>query len=176
MSCTTLSISGIDARCDIARGGIKEIYITDRASIEPGTATAGVLASLALATGGTKMKPFRFRKGQASMSAVATIDPATGNNFYTTTITINFTKIDAAKRVVIQALVAGGAAVIAKDNNNSYWYLGYDDNVDTVQADYEWGAANTDANQIVLGLQDISNEAPYNVDEDCITSTLVDGL
>lgn len=176
MSCTTLSVSGIDARCDTARGGIKEIYVTDRASIDAGTPSAGILSSLALTTSGTKMKPFRFRKNQASMSSVATIDAATGNTFYTTIITINFAKIDAAKRVAIQAMLAGGAAVIAKDNNNLYWYLGYDDVVDCIQADYEWGTANTDANQIVLGLQDISNEAPYNVDEDCITTSLVDGL
>jgi len=176
MACTTLSLSGIDARCDTTIGGVKEVYITDHASVVPGSAVSGILSSLALATSGTKMKMFRFRKGQASMVSTATIDKTTGNNFITTVLSITFTKMDAAKRVQIQALIAGGACVIVKDNNGKYWFLGYDDVVDSASAEGNTGAAVTDANAYTIGLEDVSRELPFEVADTCITSTLIDGL
>jgi hypothetical protein len=74
-------------------------------------------------------------------------------------------------RVEITALAMGDLAVIVKDANGKYWYLGKDEPVNASAGDGQTGTARGDANRYTITLQDESKEMPYEVD-----SSIVDAL
>lgn len=174
MSCASLSLAALDSRCDTSTGGVKEVYIGAFGDLTPGTPSAGLISALTLA--GSKLVIFRFRKGAATMEATANIDADNGSAYVTTTIAMNFTKMESAKRVQIQALIAGGAMCIVLDNNGKYWLLGYDAPLDCSAASGSSGTGWGDANQYSITLTDTSRELPFEVAGTAITSTVIDGL
>lgn len=174
MSCASLSLAALDSRCDTSTGGVKEVYIGAFGDLTPGTPSAGLISALTLA--GSKLVIFRFRKGAATMEATANIDADNGSAYVTTTIAMNFTKMESAKRVQIQALIAGGAMCIVLDNNGKYWLLGYDAPLDCSAASGSTGTAWSDANQYTITLTDTSRELPFEVAGTAITSSVIDGL
>lgn len=174
MACNTLSLNSIDSRCDTTIGGVKEVYLGNFGDVTPGTPSSGLISALTLA--GSKLEIFRFRKGTATMESTANIDADNGSAYVTTTIAMAFSRMDSAKRVEIQALIAGGAMGLVLDNNGKYWLLGYDNPLDCSAAGGTTGTAFSDANQYTLTLIDTSKELPYEVAAAAVTSSIVDGL
>ena len=110
MACSSLALAAIDSRCDTSVGGVKEVYIGDFGAVTPGTPSSGLIPSLTLAgSPGVKLVIFRFRPGAASMEMNANVDNDNGSSYVETTLAITFTKMESAKRVQMQALLAGGA-------------------------------------------------------------------
>lgn len=174
MSCATLTLSAIDSRCDVSTGGVKEVYIGNFGDVTPGTPSSGLISALTLS--GSKLVVFRMRKNSATMESTANIDTDNGSAYVTTTIAMNFTKMESTKRIEIQALIAGGAMCIVLDNNGKYWLLGYDAPLDCSAASGTTGTNFSDANQYSLTLIDTSRELPFEVAAAAITSSVIDGL
>lgn len=175
MSCATLSLAAIDSRCDTSIGGVKEVYIGAFGAVTPGTPASGLISALTLA--GSKLVIFRFRPGSASMEINANIDNDNGSGYVETTLALNFTKMESAKRVQVQALLAGGAMAIVRDNNDKYWLLGYDNPLQAVGGTVGGtGTQFSDANRYSPSLLDISKELPYEVASTAITSSVIDDL
>ena len=175
MGCAALTLSAIDARCDTSVGGVKEVYVGSFGEIVPGTPSSGVISALSLANN-KKMVIFRVRPGAASMEINANIDNDNGAAYIETTTAITFTKMEAAKRVQMQALLAGGAMAIIRDNNDKYWYNGYDNPLQCASLTGGTGVAFSDANRYALSLIDTSKELPYEVASSAITSSVIDDL
>lgn len=92
-----------------------------------------------------------------------------------TQLVMNFGKMDATKRAEIQALLQGEVQVIAVDNNNESWLLGYDVPVIPVGAqNAQSGAAMTEANQYSITLQDSARQLPYPFTDATVYSAVVD--
>jgi hypothetical protein len=66
----------------------------------------------------------------------------------------------------------GDLAVIVKDANGKYWYLGKDEPVNASAGDGQTGTNRGDANRYTLTLQDNSLEMPYEVDATIIENLL----
>ena len=71
--------------------------------------------------------------------------------------------METTKRVEMTALAIGDLAVIVKDANGKYWYLGYDEPVNASAGDGQTGTARGDSNRYTLTLQDESLGLPYEV-------------
>ena len=70
-------------------------------------------------------------------------------------------------------MATGEMAVIVKDNNGKFWYLGYDEPVMASAGDGQTGTAASDANRYSITLQDQSLAFPYEV-EASVIDTIVD--
>jgi hypothetical protein len=79
--------------------------------------------------------------------------------------------METVKRVEITALALGDLAVIVKDANGKYWYLGKDEPVNASAGDGQTGTARSDANRYTITLQDNSLQMPYEV-----SSSVIDGI
>ena len=76
--------------------------------------------------------------------------------------------MDTTKRIEISALAQGELAVIVKDANGAYWFLGKDAPVKASAGDGLTGTARADRNGYSITLQDNSLELPLEVDAEIV--------
>lgn len=182
MACENITLNGLGVGCKDSMGGIKEVYAIkhdDVVSVTVSTSgdTKGMISAITTKTvssASMKFKTFKFRKQTSSFTSTMNIDEAIGTFSISTDLNLQFTKMTTLKNNEIMGLLYEGLAVIVKDQNNKYWYLGYDNPVTSTAGTAQSGTAIGDLNGYNVTLNDISNRLPYEVDPELITSTLVD--
>ena len=174
MGCAkTLTGMGLDCRESV--GGIKEVYILgDRSEVKV-TVTQDAITGITLDAGSDKFLPYKFRKQTGSMVSTINTSEENGTTFVQTDVNLVFHKMEAKKRLEISALMVGDCAMLVKDGNNKYWYLGYDEPVTLTAGTAGTGTAKGDKNGYDLTLTDLSNSLPYEVSE-AIATTIIGTL
>lgn len=156
------TLSGLAKDCAANMGGIVEVYIANFDDVASKTLTTSQISAITMASGAT-FKKYSFPKNTGSLTSTYTIDPASGVRFVTSDLVLQFNRMETAKRIEVVALSLGDLAVIVKDANGKYWYLGYDNPVNASASDGQTGTARADANRYAVTLQDESSEMPYEV-------------
>lgn len=132
-----------------------------------GAVTADETTGFAKNISGTgKFQEVALKKGKASLATALTVGD--GGNQYTSTLTINFGKMTASKRMSILPLLANELAAIVEDNNGNYWLVGKDVPLEASASDSNTGTAVTDANNYTVTFTDTSLEIPLAVDPSII--------
>lgn len=176
MGCTQ-TLSGLAKDCSPSMGGIVEVYIANFDDVASKTVTDGKISAITMASlGGTpetfaKFKTYYFPKNTGSLTSTYNIADG-GNKYVSSDLVLLFSRMETAKRVEITALAVGDLAVIVKDANGKFWYLGYDEGVNLSAGDGQTGTARGDANRYSITLQDNSWEMPYEVDGSIIAGLL----
>ena len=168
MSCIQ-TLSGLAKDCAANMGGIVEVMIANFADVTGVTITDGIVSAVTMAAD-AKFKKYSFAKNTGSLTSTYNIDAASGVKYVTSDLLLQFNRMETSKRVEITALSLGDLAVIVKDANGKYWYLGKDEPVNASAGDGQTGTARGDANRYTITLQDESLEMPYEVDETIIPS------
>lgn len=169
MACTQ-TLAGLAKDCAANIGGIVEVIIANFDDVTAKTLTSNKISAITMAAT-TKFKRYAFPKNTGSLTSTWTFDPANGIKFVTSELSLQFNRMETTKRVEIGALALGDLAVIVKDCNGAYWYLGYDNPVNASAGDGQTGTAKSDANRYAITLQDESKDLPYEVD-----GTIVEAL
>lgn len=170
MSCTQ-TLSGLARDCSANMGGIVEVLIANYDDVSSKTLTAGVITAISMVST-SKFYKYAFAKNSGNLTSTYTLDPASGVRFVTSDLLLQFNRMETAKRVEITALAMSDLAVIVKDANGKYWYLGYDEPVNASAGDGQTGTNRSDANRYTVTLQDQSLAMPYEVDEAIISGLL----
>ena len=174
MGCAkTLTGMGLDCRESV--GGIKEVYILGDRSDVTVTVLADAITAIALDAGSDKFLPYKFRKQTGSMVSTINTSEENGTTFVQTDVTLVFHKMEAKKRLEISALMVGDCAMLVKDGNDKYWFLGFDEPVTLTAGTAGTGTAKGDKNGYDLTLTDLSNSLPYEVSE-AIATTIIGTL
>ena len=174
MSCTQ-TINGLARDCQGNMGGLKKVYIAPYDEGRTIATSSGEIATYTAGTGAANYKAFNFRPGAASMTSTSQIDAVSGVSMVQTQLVMNFGRMDAVKRAEIQALLQGEVQVIAIDNNGESWFLSFDNPVVAVGSqNAQTGAANTEANQYSITLQDNSKALPYSFADATIYAGVID--
>ena len=168
MSCIQ-TLSGLAKDCAANMGGIVEVMIANFSDVTGVTITDGVVSAVTMAAD-AKFKKYSFAKNTGSLTSTYNIDAASGVKYVTSDLLLQFNRMETSKRVEITALSLGDLAVIVKDANGKYWYLGKDEPVNASAGDGQTGTARGDANRYTITLQDESLEMPYEVDDTIIPS------
>ena len=172
MACNTVTLNGINAKCDTSAGGIKRVLIAQKDDVTIGETNAqGVITEITMATGKTFVQ-WLFRKNTGSYTTSLTSDPAIGTQAVTTDLNLQFTKAEATKRLEIQSAINAAAVVIIEDMYGQYILLGKDNEVSVTAVNQQSGTAVTDLNGYTLTFQDVSLELPHFVDASIIPSLL----
>ena len=169
MPCTQ-TLSGLAKDCSSNMGGIVEALIANFDDVTSVTITDNQVSAIAMASS-AKFKRYSFAKNTGNLTSTYNIDPASGVRYVTSDLLLQFNRMETQKRVEITALALGDLAVIVKDANGKYWYLGKDEPVNASSSVGQTGTARGDANMYQVTLQDQSKEMPYEVDP-----TIVDAL
>lgn len=143
-------------------GGIKEVYIANHDDVDSLAITTGEITGITMVST-KKFKKYLFNPQTGSLTSTYNIDPANNVNFVTSELVLLFGKMETTKRIEISALALADLAVIVKDANGTYFYLGKDNPVKASAGDGQTGTARTDGNRYSITLQDNSPEMPYEV-------------
>lgn len=170
MGCSQ-TLNGIIRDCLPNKGGVTEFYAVAYDSVESVTAADGIITAITLASN-AKFTTYQLPRGVASMTSTPTIDNGTGVKYFTNELTVQFNRMGAAKKIEVDALISSELAIIFKDGNGCYFYLGYDNPVLASGGAAQTGAAASDGNYYQLVLQDESSSVPYEVDNSIIAGLL----
>ena len=171
MSCSA-TLAGLVRDCSTSKGGIVEVYVAPYDDVTAVTVTDGKVATITMASG-KKFYKYTFRPGTGSMTSTLNVDPANGVNYVSTDLLLQFTRMETTKRVEMAALSAHELAVIVKDANGLYWYLGKDEPVSATAGDGQTGTARGDGNRYSITLQDNAESWPYEVLSSIIAGLLI---
>lgn len=161
-SCSAVTLDSIDARCDQSLGGIKRILIANKEDIDgtPTVDASGIITAISMVSG-THFYEWKFRRNTGSYTSTTEVDPAIGNSFATTEVSLQFSKAEAQKRLAIQNAINAQAVIIVEAQNGERIYLGFDNEVIVTNAVMQSGTANTDLDGFTLTFQDVSRELPH---------------
>lgn len=170
MACN-ITLAGLALDCKDT-GGIKEVYIADRNNISTLTlsATTQVITGITM-SGSTKWYRYSMNAQTGNLSSKITNSTENNTSYVESTLNLVFAKMSATKRIELESLRLGELAVIVRDNNDVYWYLGYDYAVEMLDATVQTGTAFGDLNGYNINLIDRSFKLPYSV-----LSTIIAGL
>lgn len=170
MPCTQ-TLSGLARDCSPSMGGIVEALIANYDDVTAVTVTTGVISAITMASS-AKFKRYTFAKNTGSLTSNYNIDDTSGSKYVASDLVLVFNRMETTKRVEITALAMADLAVIVKDSNGKYWYLGKDAPVNASAGDGQTGTARGDANRYSITLHDESAEMPYEVSDSVIDDIL----
>lgn len=168
MACNSVTLVNVARDCDANIGGIRKVYLaiwqsdmfTTSANTSGDTVVTGVAS-------GTTWYEYNFRRGVSSYESTQTVSDA-GNNYYTNTLTMIFSRMEAAKRTAVNALGLGEVAGIVEDCNGKFWTLGFDEPASTTGNSGATGTAKTDNNAYTVVLAADSKGLPYEVEKSVV--------
>ena len=170
MACNSYTLTGINNSCkETTFGGIKEVLIAPYEDVESTTVSTGTSLLTVTMASGKKFKQYKLLKNTGSLTSTLNTSE-TSASYFTNEVALQFMKMETSKRIEIMALMLTSCAVIVKDANNKYWYLGKDNYVDCTSGSAQTGTAAGDSNHYELTLTDTSAELPYEVDSSTIPS------
>lgn len=172
MACNSVTFNGIQGACAINRGGIKRVYIANRGDIKAVTLddATGLITKIEMNTP-AKFATWEFRPGTGSFSTAADgTDMSIGNYSLTATLSLQFTKAEATKRLEIQSAINADSVVIVETNyvNKAddgeyaqFIYMGYDNPVYVDSPVMQTGTAPSDLSGFTLNLVETEYELPH---------------
>lgn len=169
-SCASVAytLGGANLTCkEQSFGGIKEVLVApydDVASVAVASGTSLLTPTMA---SGKKFVQYKLLKNTGGLTSTLNTSE-TSASYFTNEVTLQFMKMETAKRMEIMALMLTPCAVIVKDANNKYWYMGKDNYVECSAGSAQTGTAASDSNHYELTLTDTSIELPYEVDSSVI--------
>lgn len=171
MACV-YTFGGNTLDCKDSIGGIKEIYIADYSWISGVSinVTTDIVTGITL-TSTNKFKTYKLNKQVSSLTITPNTNDTAGTTWYQSDVLVVLPKMNAAKRLEFQAMTVGNMAVIVRDQNNTYWYLGKANPVTATAGSAGTGTAFGDANQFSITISDMGKNPPYEV-----SSTIMVGI
>ena len=167
------TLEGMNVMCkEPSFGGIKEVLVALYDDVASTSVDSGTTMLTPTMVSGKKFKQYKLLKSTGGLTSTLNTSE-TSTSYFTNEVTLQFMKMETTKRIEIMALMMSACAVIVKDANGKYWYLGKDNYVECSAGSATTGTAASDANHYELTLSDTSSELPYEVDSTVI-STIVD--
>lgn len=163
MACNSYTLAGLNTACkEPSFGGIKEVLVALYDDVASTSVDSGTSMLTPVMVSGKTFHEYKLLKSTGSLTSTLNASE-TSASYFTSEVTLQFMKMETAKRIEIMSLMMAACAVIVKDSNNKYWYLGKDNYVECSAGSATTGTASSDANHYELTLTDTSVELPYEV-------------
>lgn len=175
MPCLPKGLKGLPEECESSLSGLEIAYIGEKANfqiaIDKDTMTVtGITGS----TETGKLYAYHFNLQTGSLNSEMTRNDANGSFYYTNTVALQFTKMEAKKSAEIAALAKAHSLVVVKDLNGQYWVIGADTyataSTDTAQS----GQSVDDLNGYNITLETRSAYKPLSISYDLIKELIVE--
>lgn len=153
---------------ELASGGLKSVYLVDRADLlatgDISVATGSAVITTGLVTSGATVLPLEFnnKDGFSNFTDVKTVN-ADGTASAVPTIQLEFLRMDAAKRTALEAIAIPGAEIVAfvETAAGTYHCVGFEFGLYASSVDGASGASRTDKNRYQLTLVGDENALAY---------------
>lgn len=169
MACLTdYTLKGISLDCNPVLAGIKKVYLGyfDEFVITPDTQTQ--TATIAAKEGATnaKLYPYQITTNTGGLTSTLTRNDQNGTRYYTNTLTMQFTRLEAAKHLEVQAMAAEALIALVESNDGKVWLVGADSYASGTSASSQTGSSFDDLNGYNVELAARSAYMPFEVTED----------
>lgn len=161
MACSQ-TLSGITKDCAANMGGIKEVYLANKADVASITVTSNKITAIAMEST-AKFKKYAFRPNTSSMSSNYQVNQENGIAYVQTDLVMVFNRMETTKRVEVVAMAQGELVALVRDCNGLLWLLGEETPLILGAGDGLTGTARTDRNGYSVTLQDFFSEMPHEV-------------
>ena len=161
MACTQ-TLSGLARDCKPSKGGVRNVYMANKADVASLTLTDSKISGITMETN-KKFKAYAFAPQTASMNSDYQINQDNGTSYVLTQLVMIFNRMETAKRLEVVALAQAEVVAIVEDNNGVYWYLGYDEGMLLSAGNGATGTARADRNGYTVTLDDNSDELPHEI-------------
>lgn len=159
--CTNQTLAGLCKDCEGSVGGIVEVYAAIYDSVESLATSGNMITGITLASGASFYK-YQFRKNTGSMTSTLNVTDD-GNVYVSTELSLVFSKMETKKRIEMNALSVQDLAIIVKDANGKYWYLGETEPVNASAGEGATGTNRTDSNHYGITFTSLSQNFPSEV-------------
>lgn len=164
MSCLK-SLAGIAASCDTNLAGIKAIYLANFDDVTVTVDESGHTVSAITMADSAKFYAYHFAKQTGSLTSTITKDETNGTRYYTNVVALQFTKLEAAKHIEVEALASGQLIGIVEDNNSKKHLVGYDSYLSADEATAQTGQSFDDLNGYNLSMSAMSAYLPFFIED-----------
>ncbi len=156
MACTLTT--GRKIPCKSAFGGIKSVYFADFGEITGVT----VEDSTKEATIAGSPTWYEFDvKGNSSLETTVTSSRENGTTFYTQTLNLTLTYLDAKTQAELQTLAVGRPYVVVQDYYGNNFLCGLENGMECTGGTVVTGAAAGDLSGFTLTFEGMEETAPY---------------
>lgn len=160
---TTLKGIGLD--CNPVLAGIKKVYLGyfDEFNV---TLNQSAHTATIEAEGEGKFYPFTVTVNTGGLTSTLTRNDQNGVRYYTNTITVQFTKLEAEKHLEVMAMAAESLIGIVETNDGKYWLVGADSYLTGSNSTAQTGSSFDDLNGYTVELTQRSGYLPFEVQYD----------
>ena len=159
MACTLTT--GRKIPCKSAFGGIKKVYFADFGGVTAVTVSAGT--GEAAITGTPTWYEYDV-KGASSLETTVTSSRENGTTFYTQTLNLTLTYLDALTQNELQILAVGRPQVVVEDYYGNSFLCGFENGMECTGGTVVTGAAAGDLSGFTLTFEGMEETAPYFLD------------
>ena len=167
-SCTSYTLSGLNAGCKDSVGGIVKVWLADFEAVKWTFEGTGSTPST---DDSSAFKVYNLRKGTASMTSTLTVNDNAGS-YFSTEVTMNFLKMENDKRLEVMAMLMGQCTGVVKDRNGKYWAIGIENPLEGSAGTGETGTGASDANQYTVTISVDESELPREITDGQLITAL----
>lgn len=120
---TCILTQGFAKDCRDSIGGLKTVYVANLQSIDSITEANGEVTAITM-DGGANFYKYELRRNTSTFTEEIETDDANGTAFFGQELTIQLTKLEAAKRNEILLLAHADVVAIVEDRNGKHWFAG----------------------------------------------------
>lgn len=154
------SFTGIANDCGANIGGIRRVWGGCHNEVGTNTKTDNQISALGSTTA---WHLFEFQRQTGNFVSTPSDNTAASSKLWTTVLTLQFARMETAKRLAVIALALSETDWIVEDNNGHYWYIGIDYGAVISDGSADTGTSYGDVNAYNLTLTAIEKEPPIEV-------------
>ena len=160
--------TGRSLPCKSAFGGIKKVYFGDFVGIT--AVSLGADGEVATITG-TQPDWYEYDvKGNSSLETTVTSSRENGTTFYTQTLNLTLTYLDAKTQNELQIIAVGRPYVVVEDYYGNQFLCGFENGMECTGGTTVTGAAAGDLSGFTLTMEGLEESAPYFLAANLITA------
>ena len=167
MGClSNFTLTGIKLDCNPVLAGIKRVYLgyNDQLTITPDAATqTATIAAKEGATSTAKLYPYDVVANTGGLTSTITKNEQNGTRYYTNTIAMQFTRLEADKHLEVQAMAAEALVAIVETNDGKYWVVGAASYLSATESNVQTGSSFDDLNGYTISLAARSAYLPFEI-------------
>ena len=159
MAC--LLTTGRKIPCKSAFGGIKRVYFADYGGIT--AVTVDSTTKEATLTGSPTLFEFDV-KGNSSLETTVTSSRENGTTFYTQTLNLTLTYLDAKTQAELQTLAVARPYIVVEDYYGNSFLCGFENGMECTGGTVVSGSAAGDLSGFTMVFEGMEETAPYFLD------------
>lgn len=175
MGClSNFTLKGIKLDCNPVLAGIRRVYLgyNDQLTITPNaeTQTATIAAKDGAET--AKLYPYDVVANTGGLTSTITKNEQNGTRYYTNTIAMQFTRLDADKHLEVQAMAAEALVAVVETNDGKFWVVGADSYLSATETNVQTGSSFDDLNGYTISLAARSAYLPFEIQKEGFESLI----